>query len=157
MIIEHRLKNTGKHTIKSDVYNHNFVVIDDQPPGPDYLFKLPFQIQDAQSLYKELADTSGNKIVYKKILTGEDEAIVFINGFGKNASDNEVIIENKKAGAGLKTSCNRPLIKEFLWSIRSVVAVEPYISIDIQPGGEYTWENTIEYYTMSQTKKKLMI
>ena len=34
MVLEHRLKNTGKKLIESDVYEHNFYMIDAQPTGP---------------------------------------------------------------------------------------------------------------------------
>lgn len=147
MVIAHSLKNTGRLAIESTVYNHNFVVIDEQPPGPDYTFKLPFQIQNGRSLKKELADVSGNEIIYMKPLTGEDEAVVFIQGFGDTAKDSEIIIENKQVGAGMRITGDRPLIREFLWSIRRVLAVEPYIAIDIEPGDTFAWENRIEYYT----------
>src|SRR5215210_5855259 len=45
IVIDHSLKNTGRRAIKSTVYNHNFVVLDKQPPGPDFTFKVPYQIQ----------------------------------------------------------------------------------------------------------------
>jgi hypothetical protein len=82
-----------------------------------------------------------------KSLSGENEAVVIINGFSDNVKDTEIIIENKKVGAGMKISGDRPLVREILWSIRTVLAIEPYISIDIQPGNEFTWKNLIEYYT----------
>lgn len=28
------------------------------------------------------------------------------------------------------------------------LAVEPYIPIDAQPGAEFTWKDTLEYYTL---------
>ena len=43
MEIEHSLKNTGRLAIVSTVYNHNFVVLDKQPPGPDFTFKVPVE------------------------------------------------------------------------------------------------------------------
>jgi hypothetical protein len=152
MVIEHFLKNTGRLPIQSDVYNHNFVALDKQPPGPDFTVKVPFQIQGGQSLHKELAEIRGNQIVFLRPLTGEDEAVVFVKGFSDNARDNKVIIENKKVGAGMKIICNKPLIKEFLWSVRTVLAVEPYISINIQPGDEFTWKDKFVYYTMPAGK-----
>ncbi|MBW8747822.1 MAG: hypothetical protein JF584_09715, partial [Acidobacteria bacterium] len=42
-----------------------------------------------------------------------------------------------------------PLSRELLWSIRTVLAVEPYIAINVQPGNEITWTDTIDYYTMT--------
>jgi hypothetical protein len=64
----------------------------------------------------------------------------------------EIVIENKKVGAGLKIAADRPLIRNLLWSVRTVLAVEPYIAIDVQPGAEFTWKNTFDYYTLPATK-----
>jgi len=42
MVIEHTLKNTGHKTIETDVYNHNFFVIDSQNTGTDLSVTFPF-------------------------------------------------------------------------------------------------------------------
>jgi hypothetical protein len=152
MVIERSLKNTGKRQIQSNTYDHNFVVLDKQPPGPDFTFKVPFQIQSSRPPRKEQAEIRGNEIVYKKTLSGEDQVAVPIQGFSDNAKDNQIVIENKKVGAGVRVSGDRPLIRNILWSIRTVLADEPYIAIDIQPGSEFTWKNTFEYYVMETGK-----
>ena len=41
MVLEHSLKNTGRRTIHSTVYNHNFLVLDKQPPGRIFLSRSP--------------------------------------------------------------------------------------------------------------------
>jgi len=154
LTIEHSLKNTGKLVIDSNVYNHNFVVLDHQPPGPDFTFRVPFPIRvgppnpNRPPRVNNLTVVRDNQVVYLKPLSGTDEAAVPIQGYGDSAKDNEVVIENKKVGAGLKITNNRPLSRELLWSIRTVLAVEPYISINVQPGNEFTWTDTIDYYTM---------
>jgi hypothetical protein len=152
MVIERSLKNTGKREIQSTTYDHNFVVLDKQPPGPDFTFKVPFQIESPRPPKKEQAEIRGNEIVYKKTLTGEDQVAVPIQGFGDSAKDNEIVIENKKVGAGVRVSGDRPLIRNILWSIRTVLADEPYIAIDIQPGSEFTWKNRFEYYLVGTGK-----
>lgn len=148
LVIEHTLKNTGKRPIESNVYNHNFVVLDKQPPGPDFKVKLPFVIQPTRPPNKSLIDVHGDEMVYAKTLVGQDQAVVQFKGFGDNASDTEMIFENKKVGAGMRVTGDRPLIRDMLWSIRTVLAIEPYIAINIQPGAEFTWKNQTEYYTM---------
>ena len=152
MVIEHSLKNTGRRAIQSTVYNHNFVVLDKQPPGPDFTFRVPFQIQVSRPPNKALAEVRGNQIVYLRPLAGEEEVVVPIQGFGDSVKDTEIVIENKKVGAGMRITGDRPLVRDLLWSIRTVLAIEPYISIDIQPGGEFTWKNMYEYYTMPAGK-----
>ncbi len=148
MVIERSLKNTGRLEIKSEVYDHNFVVLDKQPPGPDFTIKFPFQIETPRPPNKALVDVRGNQIVYAKQLSGEDQAVVFMQGFNDTAKDSEIVVENSRVGAGMKISGDRPLIREFLWSIRTVLAVEAYVAIDVQPGAEFTWSNTYDYYTL---------
>jgi hypothetical protein len=152
MMIEHRLKNTGRLAIQSTVYNHNFVVLDKQPPGPDFIFRVPFQIQANRPPNKELAEVRGNQVVYVRPLSGEEEVAVPIQGFSDNVKDTEIVIENGKVGAGVRITGDRPLVRDLLWSIRTVLAIEPYISIDIQPGAEFTWKDMFEYYTMPPGK-----
>ncbi len=48
----------------------------------------------------------------------------------------------------MKIAGDRPLTRSLLWSIRTVLAVELYIVLDIQPGTEFTWKNTFEYNTL---------
>jgi hypothetical protein len=148
MTIEHSLKNTGKLVIKSSVYNHNFVVLDKQGPGPDFTFRVPYQIQAGQEPKKDLAEVRGNQVVFMKPLAGQDEYVMQLAGFSDSPKDSEIVIENKKVGAGLKITGDRPLLRSMLWSVRTVLAVEPYTALDIQPGAEFTWKNTFEYYTL---------
>jgi hypothetical protein len=152
LVIEHSLKNTGRRAIQSTVYNHNFVVLDRQPPGPDFTFKVPFQIQVNRPPNKELAEVHGNQVVFMRQLVDEDEVAIPIQGFSDSIKDTEIIIENKKVGAGMRITGDRPLVRSLLWSIRTVLAIEPYISINIQPGGEFTWKNMVEYYTIPTDK-----
>lgn len=152
MEIAHSLKNTGKLAIESSVYNHNFMVFDKQGPGPDNTFRVPYQIQSTRPPNKEVAEIRGNEVAYLRPLAGKDEVVVFLEGFSKDVKDSEVVIENKKVGAGVKISSDRPLIRSMLWSIRTVLAVEPYVAIDVQPGAEFTWKDTLDYYTIPASK-----
>lgn len=149
MVIEHSLKNTGRLAINSDVYNHNFIVLDKQPPGPNFTFKVPYKIEATQIPDKNMAEVQGNSVVYHRPLSGEDEVVVLYKGFSDKAEDAEIVIENKKVGAGLKIKGDHPLINNVLWSIRSVLSIEPYIAVDIEPGDEFTWNDKFEYYTFT--------
>jgi hypothetical protein len=45
---------------------------------------------------------------------------------------------------------DHPLYKMALWSIRSVLAVEPYVELSIEPGETHSAGNIdYEYYTLS--------
>jgi hypothetical protein len=148
MVIEHTLKNTGKRAIETSVYNHNFLVLDNQPIGPDFSITLPFSIKSEKPPNEHLAAIRGNQIVYLAQLQDRDTVAAPLKGFGTTANDYAVTIENKKVGAGMKIVGDRPLSSEYLWSIRSVLAVEPYVDIAVQPGKEFKWKYSYSYYLL---------
>jgi hypothetical protein len=153
MALEHRLKNTGTRAIRTKVYNHNFLVLDGQPPGPGFVITVPFQIRTPEPPEKSLAEIRGNQIVYVKTLTNRDVVAMPVEGFGTSAKDHEIRIENSRLGAGMKIAADRPLATESLWSIRTVIAMEPFVAIAIEPGMEFTWTSRYSYYTLGDVKK----
>ncbi len=148
MILEHSLRNTGTRPIRTTVYNHNFLVLDNQPPGAPLVITVPFQIQSGRPPNKELADIRGNQVIYLKTLEGRDVVTAPLQGFSDSPKDNQIRIENAKLGAGMTIASDRPLVRENLWSIRSVVAMEPFVAIAIEPGAEFQWTSTYSYYTL---------
>jgi hypothetical protein len=153
MILEHSLKNTGTRTIQTSVYNHNFLVLDRHAPGPGFVIIVPFQIRSPKPPNRKLAEIRGNQIVYLKTLEKHDVAATSLEGFRGIPEDHEIRIENSRLGAGVKISADRPLSSESLWSIRTVIAMEPFISLAIEPGNEFTWKSTYSYYTLPADEK----
>jgi hypothetical protein len=149
MQIEHSLRNTGKQAIDTNVYDHNFLHIDGEAPGPDYTITVPFQIQSNRPPTKDFAEIRGNQIVYLKSLANQDRVTTPIQGFSNNASDYNVRVDNKRAGVSVKITADRPLQSESLWSIRAVLAVEPFIHISVAPGQEFTWKLNYTYSSLT--------
>ncbi len=148
MVLEHSLKNTGQRPIDTTVYNHNFLIMDGQAPGPGLTISTPFEIETRRPPNQELAEVRGKQIVYLKTLEGKDVVSCPMQGFGSRAEDNQVRIENSKLGIGMSIEADRPLHSESLWSIRSVMAVEPFIAVAIEAGREFTWKSTYRYYKL---------
>lgn len=150
MIIDHRLRNTGTKPIATQVYDHNFLVLDHQRPGPDFVIKFPFQPTVTRPVSPGLGELRPNQIAYLKTLEGKDRMQAQMKGFNNSPSDYSITIENTKVGAGVRYSGNRPLWSVGYWSIRTVLAAEPFIDFDIVPGDEYTWALTYDYYTVQK-------
>lgn len=146
--IEHNLRNTGRIPIRTTQYNHNFLTLDRAVTGPDFVICLPFQIQATEAMNPQLAEIRGNQIAYLNSLQESDVASFPISGFGKSAGDYDIRIENKNAGAGVRITADQPLAAMVLWSIRSVLSVEPFIDISVAPGATSTWTYTYAYYVV---------
>jgi hypothetical protein len=153
MVLEHSLRNVGTRAIRTSVYNHNFLVLDGQPPGPGLVISVPFRIQTGRPPNKKLAEIRGNQIVYLKTLQNREVVTASLRGFSDNPKDSEICIENSRLGAGMKISADRPLSSESLWSIRTVVAMEPFVSVAIEPAQEFNWKSTYNYYTLPKGAK----
>ena len=148
MEIAHTFRNTGKKAISSRVYNHNFLVIDGQAPGPDFAISVPFEIKTERAPDPALAEVRGKQVVYRKTLEGKDRVMTAMNGFGPSLSDYDVRVVNTKTGAGVRVTADRPLVSLMLWSIRAVMSVEPFVEFSVKPGETYSW--TLKYQYLKQ-------
>jgi hypothetical protein len=148
MVLEHRLRNTGARPIETRVYNHNFLVLDGQGPGGGVTVSVPFAIRTDQAPKAELAAIEGKQVVYRKTLAGRETVAFPLEGFGDSATDHEIRIENGRLGAGVRINGDRPLARLYLWSIRSVVSLEPFVAIAVKPGEEFSWSSRYSYYTL---------
>jgi hypothetical protein len=176
MTIEHVLRNTGATAITTNVYNHNFMTLDKQPIGPDYEISFPFPLERVQRgarpgqpqapspaqagrglnppngsrcgqpQMQALANPTGNRLVYTKVLEGVECFQTSFTGFRPVAADHEITIANKRVGAGVRITGDRPMSRLGYWSIRTVMAVEPYVDINVTPGQAFTWKWTYDYF-----------
>jgi hypothetical protein len=147
MTIEHTLKNLGRLPIVTDVYDHNFTVLDHQPIGPDFSVTLPFAIHLDRPIKPELGAVEGNRIVYRRLLA-DHESIDVHSTFNPAQPNNDIRVENSRVKAGVRITGDHPLTKFELWSIRSVMGIEPFIHLMAAPGETIHWKYTYVYYTL---------
>ena len=191
MTIAHRLRNTGTKAITTNVYNHNFVVLDRQPIGPDFVVKFPFPLIPgargrgpaptgaapgasvptaaaapppspvpgarvvlnnadascrAENSCAPVGELVGTELRHTKVLEGRERMSTGIGGFSNEVKDYDIRVENAKVGVGFRLTADTPLSRVAYWSIRTVMAVEPYNEMTIPPGAEHAWTLTYTYY-----------
>lgn len=147
MVIDHRLTNRGSKPIISTVYNHNFLVLDGLAPGPELTIDAPFALQTPRPLDPAMATVEGRRFRYAKTLVERERVSTPLQGFGGAATDYDFKIQNARLGVGMRITGDRPLSSLALWSIRSVMALEPFIAMTITPGQDFTWKYSYEFYT----------
>ena len=148
LMIEHSLSNVGKRVIDTNVYNHDFYMIDYQPAGPAYRVMFAFTPLAKENL-KGLAEIRGRELTYERELAPKDESVATpISGFGTAVKDNDIIVENTKAKSGVREIGNRPLSSLYFWSIRKTVCPEAYIRVRVEPGKTFKWKIVYRFYTL---------
>lgn len=156
MVLEHNLRNTGSKAIDTNVYNHQFYMLDSEPTGPDFTVTFPFEIKGAGAM-GGFAQARGNQIIYLKTLeedaAGRQTASSAIEGYGPDPKDFDIRVENRKTGAGVRVRGDRPLWRIFFWSIRTTVCPEAYVAMKVDPGKDVSWNLTYDFYTVGGSGK----
>jgi hypothetical protein len=153
LVLEHSLRNTGRKAIATSVYNHNFFMLDGQPTGPDIVVRLPFELRAAVDLAPAgLAAVRGRDLVYLKELQPKQTVQTDLTGFGATSRDYDIRVENRRSGAGVRITSDRPMSRLLLWSPRTTVCPEPYIDLNVQPGQDTSWRLRYEFYQVAPPK-----
>jgi hypothetical protein len=149
-VLEHSLKNTGQRAIETDVYDHNFFVIDEQESGPDFAVQFPFDAKATGDL-KDILAVREKQVTYRRKLQKNETVLTMITGFSGSASDYNIAVENRKTGAGVRLTGDQPLTRLVFWSAPKVLSPEAYITLKIAPGQERAWRIAYEFYTVPKS------
>ena len=139
LVLKHRLKNTSKKVIETDVYDHNFFRMDSGSTGPGIGLKYTFAPTADQ--VRGPAVIQGDSIVLERPLTGHESVYGILHG----GDTYEIRLENSETGIYIR--CDRPLSKNVYWGSATILCPEPYIHIRVEPGESFTWTIHYEFYT----------
>jgi len=150
MVLTHTLNNTGLKTIKTNVFDHNYFTIDNQTTGPDFVVKFAFPLESSAEDHPAVR-FNGQQLEYiRELEPGETTSLGEIKGHNNSLGDYYFRIENKKTGAGVKITGNRPVSRINYWSRSNALSPEPFIDIDIKPGESFTWDITYTFYDVQK-------
>jgi hypothetical protein len=145
LMVQHELKNTGTETIDTQVYNHDFYVLDNAPTGPDMVVRFPFAPQAEQALAYG-ARIHGKEIGYERELQTGEPVFSSLTGFSSALSDFDFTVENRKTGVGVEETGDLPISRINFWSIRTTICPEAYVHIKIAPGESAHWTIRYRFY-----------
>ena len=143
LAIEHTLVNKSGKAVSTTVYDHNFLTL--SPGNQDIVASFPFAVTPDMAPDPALVRIADNHFAYQRALTGKESVSFHISGFSGAKADYDIRVDNAKTGAGMRVTADQPLDKINVWSIRSVMAVEPYIAIDLKPGAMKRWTYIYTY------------
>jgi hypothetical protein len=145
LILQHELKNTGTKTIDTEVYDHDFYVLDNAPTGPGMVVRFPFEVKAEQAL-EHGAKIEGKELVYQQELQPRETATSYLTGYSNNSSDYDITVENTNTGVGVEQTADVPLSLINFWSIRTTICPEGYIHLNIPPGKTAHWTIRYRFY-----------
>jgi hypothetical protein len=146
--LNHMLKNLGTKPLVTDVYDHDFFMLDGEPTGPGMQVSFPFKPHPDKPLEPE-ATVEGNKIIYNRELVPKQTVDAYLTGYSASPTDYAIRVENTRKQFGVEQTGDSPIAKFYLWSIRSTISPEAYIHLDIAPGQTGSW--TIRYRLFAGT------
>ncbi len=152
MVVEHHLKNTGNLPIETPLYDHNFLTVDGGGVGSNYSITLPYEIKPTREPNAKFVQIDGKKARYIAELQGEDRVAFGLQGFSDSATDYNFFIENHAAKVGVRMEGDQPLANASVWSLRNILAVEPFITISAAPGKEFSWTYTYTYSDLAPAR-----
>jgi len=137
LVITNRLRNTGKKTINTSVYNHNFLRLLRGNSGAKITF--PFTLSAANPPPTDLMRIQGNSLTYLRPMANKERISFLLAGFGNTAADYDFTIEDTANGGGVRVQGDQPITRLNIFSVDRVQSVEPFIAIDLTPGAEKRW------------------
>lgn len=146
-VIKYFLKNTGEKTIKTNEYCHNFLAINKELVGRDYILKFPFEIKPEQFWAtvnpEEKVEIGTNEITFN----GTPEEQFFFS----NLSGNENVVAkweliNLKSKIGISETGSFKPSKINLWGWKHVISPEMFFDINLDPGQSVEWSRTYNVF-----------
>lgn len=145
--INYHLQNTGKHSISTDEYCHNFLRINNELLGSQYILKFPFSIKPA--LFNATVNPE-NKVVideHEITFTGTpNEQIFFSNLSGNESVDASWELINTKSKIGIRETGSFKTKQINLWGWKHVISPELFFEINVTPGKEIDWSRTYNVF-----------
>ena len=148
-MVKYDLQNTGVKDIVTDEYAHNFIAINKDLIGSDYVLKFPFLLKS--QFFGEAVNPD------QKVDVGQNE--IKFNGspeeqfFFSNLSGNEDVdaiwdLINIKNKIGISESGNFKTNKINLWGWRHVISPELFFNVSVKPGQSTRWSRTYKAYKL---------
>ncbi len=152
LIISHSLENTGKRTLETTQYCHNYFIIDAELIGKGYRMDLPFPARAQADLSPEATIEGGSLILNRDL---EKSLFSTIEGYSETPAHNRAVIRNTRTGAGVDIGGDFPLAAFNFFAEPYSFCPELFIRIEAKPGETRKWTRTYRFFTDANFDSKI--
>jgi hypothetical protein len=146
LLIQQRIESTGVNPIDTEMYDHNFFVLDGQGSGPDVEVRFPFELE-AFNVRGDAVAVNGKTLNYKQAI--DKPVRMQLKGFGPTPVDYDIHVENRKTGAGVRVTADKPLSDLVFWTSPRTTCPEAYIHVHADRGRPMNWQITYDFYSVA--------
>lgn len=145
--INYHLVNTGNKAIHTTEYSHNFIAIDNDVIGANYVLNFPFDLKRqffGETVNPESAVVIGpNTINFNSVPTAP---FFFSNLSGEERVKSAWELLHLRTKVGIRENSNFTTDKINLWGWKHVVSPEVFFEINIGPGESSEWTRRYEMF-----------
>ena len=116
MTLTQRLESTGVNPIDTEMYNHNFFVLDGQPSGPDVEVRVPFKLE-AFNVRGDAIQIGSDRLNYLKPI--ETANRMQLKGFSASASRLRHPRGKPQDGSGRARHVRSPVVRHGVLDVAS--------------------------------------
>ena len=145
--IDYSLQNTGVKDLITDEYVHNFIAINDDLMGSNYVLKFPFKLKpesfDEIVNSEQKIDIVGDSM---KFNGSPKEQFFFSNVTGNKEEVAKWELMNIKSKIAISESATFSTNKINVWGWEHVISPELFHKIHVKPGDTSEWSRTFNVY-----------
>jgi hypothetical protein len=142
MTLQHSLKNTGRKTIETYVYDHDFFMLDGKPTGPGMVVHFKFEPKP-QGDIGAAGKIEGKDLVFVEALVPRKGVAGYLTGYSDDPRDFDFTVEDTQSNVGVEQTSDHALARLYFWSTQSTICPEGYIRLNVAPGETSRW--TLRY------------
>lgn len=151
IIIKYWLKNTGKKTIKTDEYTHNFLAFNNELMGEEYILTFSHSIKKDQ--FWANVNPEDKVEIGKQDFSFNDtpkEQFFFANVLGKVETEVFYMLTNTKSKIGITEKIDFIPSKVNLWGWKHVISPELFFEINLEKGEEVEWTRSYRVFDLDK-------
>ena len=145
LTLTQHIESTGANPIDTEMYDHNFFILDGQSAGPDVEVRVPFKLE-ASNVRGDAIQIGTDRLNYLKPI--EQANRMQLKGFSTSPADYDIRVENKKTGAGVRVTSDRPLSDMVFWTNPKATCPEAYIHVHAEKGRPMDWKISYDFYSL---------
>lgn len=148
--VKYSLQNTGEKDIITSEYLHNFIAINKDLIGTNYILKFPFHLKP--DLFENIVNPELKVEIGQNDINFNDtpnEPFFYENLNGGKIVDAKWELLNIRNKVGISEVCDFKTNKINLWGCKHVISPELFIDIFLKPGQSKQWSRTLNFFEIS--------